>query len=416
MSLDASKSRRLYDNHGSHVAFDSASMRERLKGFCLKPAVAHGAKLSIAIGGATLIGSALILPQLMWASVLLVSFLMISLGLAGLLMIAFAYLTVAGWSTVLRRINEAMSSLLIPGLIGIAAVLILRPSLYPWISPQAGDHPLIGFKGYWLNHANWLIRAAVYAAIWLTFGFVLRWNSRRQDADGLVSHTRWNIAISAVFVICFSLSYWLASVDWLMSLEPHWYSTMYGVYHFAGLLSGGVACTIVMAVLLRNHGPLRGIVKEDHLHDLGKLLLAFTTFWAYIWFSQYMLIWYGNIPEETGHFIVRTSGLWMPLFYLNVALNWAIPFLALLPRAGKRDGSFLLMIALVVLVGRALDLYLSIIPSVSPTTPLAGLAPLLGAILLGLGVSILVLGKALGRSALVPLKDPYLQESLHHHI
>jgi Ni/Fe-hydrogenase subunit HybB-like protein len=330
-------------------------------------------------------------------------------------MIALQYLTGAGWSIALRRINEAMSGLLIPGLIGIAAVLILRPSLYPWTTEAFGDHGFAGFKVYWLNHTNWLVRAAIYAGIWLSFSFALRWHSRRQDVDGEFSHTRWNVALSAMFVICFALSYWLASVDWLMSLEPLWFSTMYGVYNFAGLLSGGVACTIVVAVWLRNRGTLRGVIKDDHLHDLGKLLLAFTTFWAYIWFSEYMLIWYANIPEETEHFIRRTHNLWMPLFYLNVGLNWVIPFLVLLPRAGKRDGSFLVKIALIVLLGRVLDMYLLIIPTVSASTPFAGFAPL-GITLGAIGVVVLCLGRSLGESALVPLKDPYLDESLHHHI
>lgn len=404
MSSDVSK---------SHTDLSLPNVLERLTSFRLAPRVDHAAKVLIAIGVITLIGSALIQPQLTWASVLLVSFLLVSLGLSGLFMIAYEYLTTAGWSIAIRRINEAIAGLLIPGLFGIAAVLVLRPSLYSWISEAGGAHPYIGFKAYWLDHANWLIRAAIYAAIWLTFLYALRWHSRRQDIDGKYSHTQWNMALSAVFIICFSLSYWLASVDWLMSLEPHWYSTMYGVYHFAGLLTGGVALAIVIAVLLRKGGRLRGIVRDDHLHDLGKLLLAFTTFWAYIWFSQYMLIWYANIPEETGHFVTRTSGLWMPLFYLNLALNWVIPFFALLPRASKRDGNFLLMIALVVLVGRVVDLYLLIIPTVS-ATPFAGLAPL-GAVVGGLGISVLVIGRALGASALVPLKDPYLQESLHHH-
>lgn len=406
MSSDVSK---------SHMDLALPNVLKRLTAFRLAPRVDYAAKVLIVIGIITLVGSAFIQPQLTWASVLLVSFLMVSLGLSGLSMVAFEYLTAAGWSVALRRINEAIAGLLLPGLLGIAAVLILRPSLYAWISEAEGAHPLIGFKAYWLNHANWLTRAAIYAAIWLLFLFAMRWHSRRQDIDGNYSHSRWNVALSAVFMICFALSYWLASVDWVMSLEPHWYSTMYGVYQFAGLLSGGIACAIVMAVLLRKDGRLDGIVRDDHLHDLGKLLLTFTTFWAYIWFSQYMLIWYANIPEETEHFITRTTGLWLPLFYLNVGLNWAIPFLALLPRSGKRDGNFLMLVALVVLVGRVLDMYLLIIPTVSPSTPLSGLAPL-GAVLGGLGVSILVLGKALGASALVPLKDPYLEESLHHHV
>ncbi len=415
MSLDASKTYTSHSDHAAPADLTSRSVVERLTNFRLAPSAQHGAKILVVIGAVTMIGSLFLQPQLLWASVLMVSFLMVSLGLSGVLMIALQYLTVAGWSVVLRRISEAISGLLVPGLIGIAAVLLFRPSLYPWIGLAESEHGLSGFKGYWLNHAGWLLRAAVYAAIWLSLSFALRWHSRRQDVDNQLSHTRWNTALSAIFVILFSLSFWLASVDWLMSLEPHWFSTMFGVYNFAGLLSGGVACTIILAVWLRNRGTLRGIISDDHLHDLGKLLMAFTTFWAYIWFSEYMLIWYANIPEETEHFILRTHNLWLPLFYLNLGLNWVFPFLALLPRANKRDGSFLVKIAVVVLLGRLLDMYLLIVPTVSPSTPFAGVAPL-GITLGAIGVAILVLGKSLGESALVPLRDPYLDESLHHHV
>jgi len=388
---------------------------ERLSNFKLTHWAEKFSYLLLAIGALTVLAGLVLNPPLFWASLLLVSFMLISLALAGAFMMAAQYLTSAGWSIVLRRISEGFIALLIPGLIGIAAVMLFRPSLYPWIAEAAAGHGLEGFKGFWLDHANWLIRAAIYATIWIVFSFALRRNSRLQDRDGKLVYTRRNVVLSALFIITFALSYWLASVDWLMSLEPHWFSTMYGVYNFSGLMTTGVAVTIIVAVVLRNQGALKGFVSDDHLHDLGKMLLTFTTFWAYIWFSEYMLIWYANIPEEAEHFVVRTQGLWLPLFYLNVALNWVIPFLALLPRAGKRDGSFLVKIAGVVLLGRFLDMYLLIIPTVSPETPFAGFAPL-GMMVAAIGLFILVFGRALGQASLLPLKDPYLDESLHHHV
>ena len=415
MSFESTNLSPVDREHSARADLSSPNVMNRLTSFRLSPTTNNVALGMLIIGAVAFVGGVLFQPQLSWASVLLVSFLLVSLGLSGVLMIALQYLTGAGWSIALRRISEALTSLLIPGLLGIAAVLLFRPSVYPWTTMAADGHAFSGFKGYWLNQTNWLIRAAIYAAIWLFFAFALRWHSRRQDIDGKYSHTRWNVALSAMFVVLFALSYWLASVDWLMSLEPLWFSTMYGVYNFAGLFSGGIACTIILAVWLRNRGTLRGIISDDHLHDLGKLLLAFTTFWAYIWFCEYMLIWYANIPEETVHFVRRTHELWLPLFYLNVGLNWVIPFLALLPRAGKRDGDFLMKIAFIVLIGRILDMYLLIIPNVSESTPFAGIAPL-GIIVGAIGVFVFVVGKSLGRAALIPLKDPYLEESLDHHV
>jgi len=162
----------------------------------------------------------------------------------------------------------------------------------------------------------------------------------------------------------FSVTFTLASVDWIMSLEPMWSSTIFGVYNFAGLFESGLAAIILAALWLERQGPLRGVLTEEHLHDLGKLLFAFSTFWAYIWFSQYMLIWYTNIPEETTYFLRRLHGVWLALFLANVVLNWVVPFAVLLRRDAKRMRRVLGLVAAVVLVGRLLDLYLMIFPSV----------------------------------------------------
>ena len=199
-----------------------------------------------------------------------------------------------------------------------------------------------------------------------------------------------------------------------MSLEPHWYSTIFGVYNFAGLFLGGLAAIIILAVWLERMGALRHILTEEHLLDLGRLLFAFSTFWAYIWFCQYMLIWYANFPEETGYFIHRLRGHWEPLFLLNVFLNWVVPFFVLLPRASKRSAGVLLKVSVVILLGRWLDLYLMILP------PLAGAEPVFGVWEVGLMIGAvaggaLVFFRSLAQAPLIPVKDPYLAESLHHH-
>ncbi len=149
----------------------------------------------------------------------------------------------------------------------------------------------------------------------------------------------------------FGVTFTLASVDWVMSLEPLWYSTIFGIYNFAGLFLSGLAAIILVALWLERQGPLRNVLNEDHLHDLGKLLFAFSMFWMYIWFSQYMLIWYTNIPEETTYFVRRVHGHWLVLFLVNVVLNWLVPFAVLLRRDTKRHRTTLGRVAVVVLVG-----------------------------------------------------------------
>lgn len=364
-------------------------------------------KILIGIGAVSLAAGLIWTPQRLWAGVLLNSFYLLGLALGAMFLIATLYLTGARWGVALRRIPEAMAGLLPWAAFGIGLVIVVRPSLYPaFADPE--EYAFVGFKAFWLNYRFFLVRAAIYIGIWLGFMIAILRNSRAQDRDGDLIHTRNNTALSAVFLVLFALTVWLASFDWIMSLEPRWFSTMFGVYNFAGLFSSAIACIIVIVVWLRRQGALRGIVTDDHLHDLGKLLLAFTTFWAYIWFCQYMLIWYANIPEETSYFIVRTSGSWGPLFVLNILLNWGVPFLALLPRGTKRNGDILVKIAVVVLMGRWLDLYLMIFPGVAVDGPMLGI-PEIGLSLGAAGLFGLILVKGLGRWPLVPLRDPCLQ-------
>ena len=371
-------------------------------------------KVLVGLGVAIFLIGLFMDPQRLWGSVLLNSYYLLGLALAGLFLIAVQYLSSAGWGVVLRRIPEAMVALLPYGLAGISLVLLLRPSLYSWVGLVRDDPILVGFRGFWLSYGFFLARAVLYGAIWLAFARAILRHSRAQDRDGNVSHTHRNTALSAGFVVLFSLSFWLASFDWVMSLEPTWFSTIFGVYNFAGLFSSGLACVVIIVVWLQGQGVLRGIVTEEHLHDLGKLLVGFTCFWAYIWFSQYMLIWYANIPEETEYFIVRSSGAWGVLLILNVMLNWVVPFLALLPRGSKRSGSFMVKIALVILAGRWLDLYLMIFPSLSKNGPPFGLYEI-GLTLGAAGLFGVIILAALSRAPLVPLKDPLLRESMHHH-
>ena len=294
-------------------------------------------------------------------------------------------------------------------------MILLRPSLYPWTGASgAGFEALHGFKRVWLNLPFFIGRSAAYLLVWIFIALAIVRTSRRQDEDGNLAHTRRNERLSAVFIVVFGATFWLASYDWIMSLEPHWYSTIFGVYNFAGLFLGGLAAIIVLAVWLERLGALRHILTQNHLHNLGTLLFAFSTFWAYIWFSQYMLIWYANFPEETSHYILRLRGAWEPLFILNLLLNWAIPFLALLPRSSKRSPSVLLKVAVVILLGRWLDLYLMILPRFAGATPVFGVWEI-GLMLGAVGTGVLVFFHSLRKAPIIPVKDPYLMESLHPH-
>lgn len=363
------------------------------------------------LGVGTVVLGLWLAPARAWANLLLASYYLLGLALAAMVFIALQYVSGAGWSAALRRVPEAMTSLLPYGAAGIGLVLVLRSSLYPWVHRL---HDPTGFRKAWLNYPFFLERSAVYIALWLLFSWLVVRTSRRQDHDANPAHTRRNVTLSAAFLVVFAITFWLASFDWIMSLEPRWYSTIFGIYNFAGLFSSGLAAIIVLAIVLQRLGPLDGVLSSAHLHDLGKLLFAFSTFWMYIWFSQYMLIWYANIPEEAVYYVRRIQGTWMPLFLLNMALNWAIPFLALLPASAKKNPGVLMKVAVIVLLGRWLDLYLMILPPVSGARPEIS-AWEIGAAMGMVGVFGLVFFRAVRGANVVPVNDPYLAESLAVH-
>jgi len=301
------------------------------------------------------------------------------------------------------------------GMLPLAAVLlgvvwIARPQLYPWTtasSVEAASSPAMAFKLAWLSRPFFLFRAAAFLIIWIGFAVAIRRASLRQDGDGDRRWTRANVRLSAAFLLVFGVTFTLASFDWVMSLEPLWYSTIFGVYNFAGLFLSGLAAIVLIALWLERAGPLRHVLTDDHLHDLGKLLFAFSVFWMYIWFSQYMLIWYTNIPEETAYFVRRAHGGWFVLFLANVVLNWLVPFVVLLRRDAKRRRQTLGLVAAIVLVGRWLDVYLLIFPAVVGDAPRIGLWEL-GLTAGGLGAFGLALVWALRGASAVPLADPDL--------
>ncbi|MGB8064970.1 MAG: hypothetical protein WCF26_23995 [Candidatus Sulfotelmatobacter sp.] len=368
----------------------------------------------VGIGSVTFAAGLYFAPQRTWLNLLLISYYLLGLALAGAVWVTLQYVSGAHWSTALRRVPEAMAGLLPQAALGILAILILRPSLYPWISGLHSDGGAIGFKHIWLSLPFFRVRAVFYLLGWLGFIWAVLRTSRRQDADGDLKHTRTSTRLAAAFLVFFGVTFCLASFDWIMSLEPEWYSTIFGFYNIAGLFVSGLATLTLLLVWLQRESPLKDVITEQHLHDVGKLLFAFSTFWAYLWFSQYMLIWYANLPDETIYYIRRLHGFWQPLFVLNLVLNWVVPFFALLPRMNKQRVGILVRVSIVLLVGRWLDLYLMIMPPFSGGKPRIGIWEIgLAAGLVGVfGLGFLA---ALGRAPLVPVKDPYLAESLHYH-
>ncbi len=392
-------------NNGWQTSGKPGSLR-----FSPGPALLCFCTVLVLLGGAALILGSREAPERVWPNVLLVSFYVLTLGLAGLVFVALQYVSGAGWSVGLRRVPEAMIVGIPLATVGLVLLFLVKPSLYPWIGvPVAEASPPL--RRIWYTQPFFLARAAIYIACWLALGYALVWTSRRQDQDHAIAYTRQNVRWSAAFLVVFALTFWLACSDWLMSLEPDWSSTMFAVYQFGGLFLAGLAGVVVLSALLYWLGPFRAVLTKEHVHDLGKLLFGFSTFWMYLWLFQYMLIWYVNNPEETGYFTRRLSGGWRTLFVLNIVLNWAIPFLVLLPRAMKRQIVVLTAVSLIILAGRWLDLYLAILPYTGEPTP-ASLVWEAGLLVGAAGLFALLFFAALGQAAVIPEGDPFLCESL----
>ncbi len=282
---------------------------------------------------------ALLAPEDVWPNVLLSGMFLSGIGLGGGFLIAVHDVSNGRWLGPVRHIACSFTRLVLPGsVIVLVAILFGGSVLYP------GFHePLEGFKGLWLGRAFVTARAIAYLIAWVGIISMLR---RRRGA--------------ALFIVVFGVTVWLASVDWVMALEPHFASTMFGVYHFAGLFAAAIAAVVIVAV---HRSRTDAAITSDHIHDLGKMLFAFTTFWMYIWFCQGMLIWYGNLSEETPYYAVRAYGNWGVLFWVIVALMWVLPFLVLLPEGAKRNRTIVMRVAVGVLIGHWLDLYVSIAPA-----------------------------------------------------
>lgn len=347
----------------------------------------------------------------LWPSVLLNAFFFLTLALGAEVFISINHVANAGWSTAIRRVPEAMMSYLPLASISMLALFFGRNTLYEGLRTFFGyaGKPMV-FKNAWLSTPFFFARMAVFLGLWVLFAWLIKRESRRQDLDGDPRHTKKGRKYAAIFLAVFALTFTFASFDWLMSIEPLFYSTIYAFYIISGLLLSGFASITVLVILLRRRGYLPE-VNENHLHNLGKLVFGFSAFWAYIWLCQYILIYYANLPEETIYYLRRmqTPG-WKALFFLNIFLNWLIPFALLLSRGAKRSEGWLLLGCGIVLVGHWVDLYVMIFPAFEHPA-LIGLVDV--AMVIGFASLFLQsFANGLRKSALVPLNDPYLGESL----
>jgi hypothetical protein len=317
----------------------------------------------------------LLAPERAWSGYLMGFCFFTFLALAGPLFLAITHLADVRWAMPLRGIPAAMGATL-PGALALGVMLVAGThALYEWshASTVAQDH-LLAHKSGWLNVPGFALRTVIACGAWI-------WLARKLSGLRPGEGGR-NLRVAASFMALFALTFSLASVDWIQSLEPHWFSTIFALHGLAAIGTGGVAACILVLLWMRRTGRGREFVTRDTLEDLAKILMGLSLFWAYVWYCQYMIIWYVDIPEETTYYLARGAGDWRTLVRLDLLVNFVVPFLALMLKSWRRNPVALGRVAALVLAGRALDLFLLIAPPLQGSEARVGaweLGPLLGA-------------------------------------
>ena len=377
---------------------------------------AFGSLTGIGAGvGVVGLGAALVLggrsPQF-YFSWLVAYLYFLSIALGGLFFVLVLAISRAGWGITIRRILENLMATLPIFAALFVPIWIGRHELYEWTHPDvvAANPALVG-KAPFLNEGFFFIRAVVYFVIWSSLATYFSTQSQRQDESGDERVSARLRFLSAPGIMLFALTLTFATIDWMMSLQPEWYSTMIGVYYFAGSCVA-ILCVVVLATLFaHSRGALRDVVTVEHLHDVGKLMFGFVIFWTYIAFSQYFLIWYANLPEETIFYMRRSVGSWQSVGMVLAFGHFLLPFFFLMPRAVKRSPGLLATAAIWLLIMHFVDLHWNVMPVLHRDGLHFGLIDVATLLAVG-GFFVAAFGWVSSRRALVPLRDPRLPESL----
>jgi hypothetical protein len=337
-----------------------------------------------------------------------------SLAGGSLFLVALEYIAGAVWSVPMRRVSEFLTGL-VPLLPLLALPVLLQPGhVFHWAHHGATEtDSLLAAKEPYLNTGFFTVRFVAVVLLWLLFAWLFVRNSTRQDTTGDPALTTWNIRLSAAFMPVFALSLTVLAVDWGMSLDPHWFSTIYGVYYFSGTVLAALAGATYVIVRFHETGYFSQL-RRDHFYSLGALMFVFVNFWAYIAFSQFLLIWYADLPEETFWFIHRWEGGWEWFSMFLILVHFLVPYFVLLSQDAKMDPRRLKFMALWILGAHWVDLYWLVMPSFGKTlsfSPADLAVPLIVS-----GLVILMLAFKMKRHNLIPVGDPKLTRGLEFHL
>ena len=343
---------------------------------------------------------------------------------ASMFFIGVTTLAMGGWQMAFRRVPEAISSV-VP-VFSVLALLVFvglifgnRHDIYHWLDKEHVAHdPILKGKTAFLNPTFFMVWTIITLTLWSFVGAKMRKLSSQAD-ESMDQETSkkfiWNNTVwAAVFIVFFALTVastipWL----WLMSIDAHWYSTMYSWYTFASTFVAGMSLVALFVVYLKNQDYLE-YVTEEHLHDLGKFMFAFSVFWTYLWYSQFMLIWYANIPEETIYFKPRLQGAYRGIFFLNLIINFVLPFLLLMKRGSKRNYTSMTFVAVLIILGHWVDFYQMVMPGTMHEHYSLGWFEF-GMLIFYAGLIMYFVGRGLSKKPLLAAHHPFVKESLIHH-
>jgi len=372
----------------------------------------------ISIGVITFIFGLIFHPQLTWANYLIVNYYFLSLAMGGLFFFVIQNISQSGWAAAFQRISEAMM-LYIP----YASVLFLllffgMKDLYHWANNEiVALDPVLLHKSVFLNVPFFIIRMIIYFTLWIVFIMKLRNISLKidladpSDKNGIMKLFSKSELFSKILIFILAVTFSLSAFEWIMSIDTHWYSSIFALKNLVAAFLHGVSVLTLIVFILYKRGYFP-FLNKYHMHDFARYIFMLSIVWGYFWFAQFMIIWYGNIPEETGYYYMRWQEGWKVLFFCEIGLNWAIPFMLLLPVKTSRNMTVIVVVIIFLIIGQYVDLFVQIIPGITGILKFGWIES--GLFLGYTGLFALIVATTLSKAKILPVNHPYLEESLNH--
>jgi len=374
--------------------------------------------LLIAIGAGTIIFGLITDHKSAWANYLVVNYYFLSVAMGGAFFFVIQSISQSGWSSAFQRVSEAMMSYVPVAAVSFLLLWFGMNDLYHWSHNQTmAVDPLLQHKSPFLNVPFFFARMVLYFGLWIIFIRILRKISLRSDladpadSNGIMLLFGKTELYSKIFIFIIAVTFSFSAIDWIMSIDYRWYSTIFALKNLVAAFLHGVSILTLIVFILYKRGYFP-FFNKYHMHDFARYLFMFSIIWGYFWFAQFMIIWYGNIPDETVYFYTRWHTGWKILFFAEIGLNWFIPFMVLLPVKASRNMTIITIVIIFLIIGQYVDLFVQVIPGTTGILKFSWIS--IGTFLGYAGLFALVIATTLSKAKIMPINHPYLEESLNH--